>query len=81
MFNIESYLKRVGGLIDKGVLYQKEIAEVIHKHTNISKGGNFFEVKDGILKAQLTSGEKNMMFLKKEALLTDLAQFNVKGIR
>lgn len=91
MFNIEDYLKRVVGIIDKGKLYQKEIAEIIKKHTGIEPASTesfgeakkeiFFEIKDGVLITKLTPGEKNMIFIKKEVILAELKSFNVKDIR
>lgn len=92
MFNIADYLKRISGTIDKNLLYQKEISEIIKKHTGIEKdpastkgsgeaSKNFFEIKDGILRTNLSPAEKNMIFIKKEAILAELTPFGVKDIR
>ncbi len=81
MFNIADYLKRTVGIIDKNILYKKEIADVITKHTGISKDTNFFEIKDGVMRTTLSPMEKGILFIKKEAILADLASFGVKEIR
>lgn len=81
MFNIKDYLKRTVGIIDKNVLNEKEISEIIKKHTGIEKEKSFFEIKNGVLRTNLSPAEKNMIFIKKEAILSELASFNVKDIR
>jgi hypothetical protein len=81
MFNIADYLKRAVGIIDKGTLDTQGVADVITKHTGISKNNIFFNIKDGVLRTTLSPAEKMMLFMKKEAVLGDLASFYVKDIR
>ena len=81
MFNIADYLKRTVGIIYKGVLYKKDIIEIIKKYTGIEKETDFFEIKDGVMRTTLSPIEKGMLFMKKEVILEDLASFGVKEIR
>jgi hypothetical protein len=82
MFNIESYLKRVVGIIDTSVVYQKDIAEIIQKHTSIdAKQKDLFEIKEGILRLKVSPLQKNVVFIKKETILKELKPFGVVDIR
>ena len=47
MFNIADYLKRAVGIIDKSTLDTQSVADVITKHTGITKDGVFFDIKEG----------------------------------
>lgn len=67
--------------MDSSVLNTQEIARIITKHTGITKENNFFEIKEGVLRTNLSPAEKMMLFMKKEAILVDLASFHVKDIR
>jgi hypothetical protein len=80
MFNIADYLKRTIGIIDKSVLYHREISAILKKHTGITKE-NFFEVKNGVMQTNLTPGEKMMLLIKKEGILEELKPFDVFEIR
>ena len=81
MFNVADYLKRVSGTLDTNVLNTQEISRIIARHTGITKDKVFFEIKDGALRTNLSPAEKMMLFMKKETILMDLAQFGVKDIR
>ena len=82
MFNIESYLKRVIGIIDTSVLYQKDIAEIIAKYTGIDPTQkDLFEIKEGVLRLNVSPLKKNVVFMKREVILTELKPFGVIDIR
>jgi hypothetical protein len=85
MFNIEGYLKRVVGIVDKSVLYQKEIVEILAKHTGIDPNNksqkDLFEIKEGVLRLNVSPLQKNVVFMKKEKILADLKSFGIIDIK
>ncbi len=66
MFNISDYLKRAVGLIDKNELSKHEISRVVEKHTTITLNPKDFEVKDGVVKTNISPLQRNIIIIKKQ---------------
>ena len=81
MFNIGEFLQKTLSKVGASQLYKKNIADVVEKHTTIKLGEKDFDVKNGVVMTTLSPLQKNVILIKKEGILRDLAEFKIRDIR
>jgi hypothetical protein len=76
MFNISGFLEKFKKQVQSDELSQKEICDVVIKHTGITCKQNNIEIKNYILYINLSPTFKQKVFMHKKQILKDLEKIS-----
>ncbi len=83
MFNISNFFERFSQLKNNAFVVRDAVIQAIHTVTGIQLEGANVEVKEGVARIQIDPLRKNVIYIKKTAILDALKQqgVNLKDIK
>lgn len=80
MNNLDSFLKKILQKVHQSETIDKEVVEIIRKHTNIPITKDIFSIKDKILITNTHPAIKQDLLLKKKKILEDFKDKSIEII-
>lgn len=80
MNNLDSFLKKILQKVHQSETIDKEVVEIIRKHTNTPITKDIFSIKDKILITNTHPAIKQDLLLKKEKILEDFKNKSIEII-